>query len=262
MATTTKKKKPATATAASLYTERNDVSGWEPELWEEVVGPAEPCPTALLRKEYGLPNSSDPSEWPEDAPVNVPFWANRFVYGINVGPFQVSGYWGAVDLLRRALAAFSVTLPDLYRQLGTEGMLNVRSVRGSATTPSNHCFGMAIDFKIAKQLTNRGVERVHEGLFYVWAVLRNFGFYWGLGFPTTDAMHFEINKETVLRWIRNGELADDHGKQKWLKSIGEPLDGAKLAQGIPGAWPSQSPASPPAAGAGTGAGSKPPGQAG
>src|SRR5690606_33651316 len=63
----------------------------------------------------------------------------------NAGPFSVTGFDAAVDSLEQVLAEVRQVYPELYKQLGSMGMLCVRNIRGSTTSISRHSFGLAHD---------------------------------------------------------------------------------------------------------------------
>ena len=53
----------------------------------------------------------------------------RVKFGVNIGPFKVSGLDFAVESLRQIFAEVQTQLPDVFAQVKTEGMLCVRHRR-------------------------------------------------------------------------------------------------------------------------------------
>jgi D-alanyl-D-alanine dipeptidase len=88
----------------------------------------------------------------------------------------------------------------VYRVLGTAGMLCARYVRGSTRNISNHSWGTAIDLTIAGILDPRGDNQIQFGLHLISGVFNSNGWYWGAGFPTEDAQHFEAGLALVQGW--------------------------------------------------------------
>jgi hypothetical protein len=160
------------------------------------------CPTSLLVARYGMPRD-DLTDRCQAA--TSPFWRERMV-AASVGPFRVQGHRNAVGVLRDAFAALRTADPDLYDRVGTAGMLCVRHIRGRPGVLSNHGLGMAIDLTLDGRLDVRGDDLVQRGLIAVHDVFTRFGLYWGAGFRTEDAMHFEIGADLVEQWIRDGSL--------------------------------------------------------
>jgi hypothetical protein len=196
------------------YTKLVAKSSYKPEELTALLGTAEPCPTGTLEDKYGLPRKR--AELGDDCKdVTSDFWKARIITA-NIGPFKARGYWGALDVFKRAFAKLKTDKPEVYRRLGSAGMLCVRRVRGSKSSPSNHCFGMALDITIDGELDTRGDNKIQQGLIDVWSVLKDFGLYWGLGFRTEDAMHFEISKATVDGWIKDKSLDDAKGAETWV----------------------------------------------
>lgn len=85
----------------------------------------------------------------------------------------------------------------VYRVLGHRGMLVVRYVRGSTTNVSNHSWGTAIDLTIENILDIRGDNTVQFGLHLISGIFNRNGWYWGAGFRTEDAQHFEVGSALV-----------------------------------------------------------------
>jgi peptidoglycan hydrolase-like protein with peptidoglycan-binding domain len=126
----------------------------------------------------------------------------------NVGPFNVHGLRPAVDTLEEILADIKEEEPEIYERLGHEGMLCCRFVKGSTSAISNHSWGIAIDLTIDGVLDERGDNRAQVGLMQIHKIFNNHQFYWGIAFPTEDAMHFEASDQLIWRWHQEGKLGD------------------------------------------------------
>lgn len=125
----------------------------------------------------------------------------------DVGPFRVTGLKPAVDDLRKIFADVKANNSELYQSLGTAGMLCCRLVRGTKTGAiSNHSWGTAIDIKINDQLDRRGDNKVFTGLIRLAAFFNTHGWFWGAGFGTEDAMHFEVGDARIREFYTTGRL--------------------------------------------------------
>jgi hypothetical protein len=123
----------------------------------------------------------------------------------SVGPFRVTGLKPAILAIRRALDKVKTEKPNLYQQLGTEGMLCVRKIRGGSDF-SSHSWGTAIDIKINKKLDVRGDNKTQVGLKELYPYFYKEGFYWGSAFPTEDSMHFEVSQQQIDKWKALGAI--------------------------------------------------------
>ena len=121
-----------------------------------------------------------------------------------VGRLKVRGLCQAVDSLRNVVTDIELQAPDVYASLGHVGMLCVRLVRGSATSISNHSWGTAIDLTLDGKLDRRGDGLVQEGLARIAPLFNKHGWFWGAGFGTEDAMHFECSDSLVRQWAAEG----------------------------------------------------------
>ena len=163
----------------------------------------DPCPTSLIERKFGLPITGKlPADCAAPSAASVA-WQKRFVLE-DVGPFRVTGHKCAVALLRTTLSAVKTEKPKLYTALSSAGMLCMRHVRGIPGLPSNHCFGLAIDFYIEGKLDRRGDGKTYAGLLELYSIFKRFGWFWGAEFPTEDAMHFEVGSRVVRDWIAKG----------------------------------------------------------
>jgi len=118
----------------------------------------------------------------------------------NVGPFQVTGLDSAVTSLTSIMTSISTDQRLVRRVLGTAGMHCARYVRGSTTNISNHSWGTAIDLTVDGILDARGDDRIQFGLHLISTIFNTNGWYWGAGFPTEDAQHFEAGSALVQGW--------------------------------------------------------------
>jgi hypothetical protein len=118
----------------------------------------------------------------------------------SVGPFRVTGLDSAVTSLSRIMASIELDQRLVYRALGTAGMHCARYVRGSTTTISNHSWGTAIDLTIDGILDPRGDDGIQFGLHLIAGSFNANGWFWGAGFTTEDAQHFEAGSALVQSW--------------------------------------------------------------
>ncbi|MBD1847405.1 M15 family metallopeptidase [Cyanobacteria bacterium FACHB-63] len=125
----------------------------------------------------------------------------RLIVTKDVGPLKVTGLKPAIEALDRIFAQVKQDKPDLYKQIGTAGMLCVRKVRGGSNF-SNHSWGTAIDIKINRELDERGDGKTQVGLNELYPYFHREGFYWGAGYSRAreDSMHFEASEELMRRW--------------------------------------------------------------
>lgn len=132
----------------------------------------------------------------------------------SVGPFVCHGVDVAVDALEAILDTVKVELPDLYAILGHDGMtcaryIKIRQPDGTiklGKNPSNHSWGLAIDIKLSGRTDRQGDDMCFRGLLILARYFNAAGWYWGVSFPTEDAMHFEVAESTLLRWKKEGRL--------------------------------------------------------
>jgi len=132
----------------------------------------------------------------------------------DVGPFRVTGLKPAVDSLKKVLATVKKQHPEVYKSLGSSGMLCARKIKGSNKL-SNHSWGCAVDINIEGALDGINVGggtgkldgRTLAGLAAMAPFFNEEGWYWGVGFSTfEDGMHFEIADETIREWHAAGTL--------------------------------------------------------
>lgn len=121
-----------------------------------------------------------------------------------VGRLKVKGLRPAVASLRAVIEDINTVAPDVYAALGHMGMLCARLVRGSTTAISNHSWGTAIDLTLNGSLDTRGDGLVQEGLTRIAPIFNKHQWFWGAGFGTEDAMHFECSDDLIRKWASEG----------------------------------------------------------
>jgi hypothetical protein len=125
----------------------------------------------------------------------------RIRFGVDVGPFKVSGLDFAVESLRQIFAEVQQQMPDVFAEVKTAGMLCVRHRRKSNMLFSNHSFGTAIDLFFGKAVVPQGVHLAHRGNLLLFPFFNRHGWFWGAEFSGdfVDSMHFELAEETILK---------------------------------------------------------------
>jgi hypothetical protein len=125
--------------------------------------------------------------------------AARIRYGVNVGPFKVSGLDYAVESLSQVFATLSDQHADVFTQVKTAGMLCVRRIKNNPAHYSNHSWGTAIDLYFGSGVVPQGKTVTQRGFLSLYEVFNEHGWYWGAGFSggSVDTMHFELAEETI-----------------------------------------------------------------
>jgi len=131
------------------------------------------------------------------------------VFGKDAGPFRVSGFDLAVDLLAKIMDDVKSEQPAVFDALGTAGMMCCRFVRGSNSSISNHSWGTAVDLNLDGRLDLRGNNKAQKGLTLIAPIFHRHGWFWGAGFPTEDSMHFEVSRQKMMEWNNSGLLFSD-----------------------------------------------------
>jgi hypothetical protein len=123
----------------------------------------------------------------------------RIKYGVDVGPFKVSGFDHAVASLGQIFSVLSRKHPDAYGQIRTAGMLCVRRIKHNPAHYSNHGWGTAIDLYFGSGVVPQGKAMTQRGFLDLYETFNQHGWYWGAGFSgsSIDTMHFELADETV-----------------------------------------------------------------
>jgi hypothetical protein len=126
--------------------------------------------------------------------------ASRMKFGVDVGPFKVSGLDFAVESLRQVFVEVERKAPRLLT-VKTEGMLCVRHKHSSTAHFSNHSWGAAIDLFYGAGIVQQGTALAHRGIVQLVPFFNRHGWYWGGEFSghSVDSMHFELAAETVRK---------------------------------------------------------------
>lgn len=124
----------------------------------------------------------------------------------DVGPFRATGLIPALASLKLVFADVKTANRPLYDAVGSAGMFCARLVRGSTHSISNHSWGSAIDLLIEGKLDVRGDGNVYQGLVDIAPFFNKEGWFWGAGFRTEDAMHFEVSDQKMRQWAASGKL--------------------------------------------------------
>ena len=92
-------------------------------------------------------------------------------YGVDVGPFKVSGWDYAIESLGQVFSALFNEDHDVYSQIQTAGMLCVRPLKHNPAHYSDHSWGTAVDLYFGsgvvpqgKAMTQRGFSRFTKRL--------------------------------------------------------------------------------------------------
>jgi hypothetical protein len=139
----------------------------------------------------------------------------------DVGPFRARGLIPALQALTTIFGEVEQQQPEVYAALGTAGMLCARFVRGSTTAISNHSWGTAIDLTLDGVLDRRGDGRVQVGLTRIAPMFNRHSWFWGAGFGTEDAMHFEASDELIRQWHAEGWFGDAPALPEPVLSLGD-----------------------------------------
>ena len=123
-----------------------------------------------------------------------------------VGPIRVRMLQPAVDSLRRVFDKIYDTDPDLFARIDTAGSLCVRRIRGTTNRVSSHAFGLSVDLNIDGFLDTLGDGRTQLGLTILADFFNEEGWIWGAAFGREDSMHFEVSREKIEQWVREGLL--------------------------------------------------------
>ena len=124
----------------------------------------------------------------------------------NVGPIRVQMLQPAIDSLTRVFEKVRAADPDLYARINTAGSLCVRQIRGTIGRTSTHSFGLAVDLNIDGRLDTLGDGKTQLGLTILADFFRAEGWVWGAGFSREDSMHFEVSKQMLEQWRKQGLL--------------------------------------------------------
>jgi hypothetical protein len=124
----------------------------------------------------------------------------------DVGPFRATGLKPWLTVLERTFRILKVKDLALWQNVGTAGTLCPRNTRGG-DFPSSHSYGTATDLTIDGVVDPRGDDRIQQGLLVIYGCFKqackDLGWppvFWGVEFPTEDAMHFEASEELLRFW--------------------------------------------------------------
>lgn len=123
-----------------------------------------------------------------------------------VGPIKVQMLQPAIDSLTVVMENIRLTDPDLYARINTAGALCVRQIRGTRGRASTHAFGLAVDLNIDGVLDTLGDGKTQLGLTILADFFRSEGWVWGAAWGREDSMHFEVSRQKLEEWIREGLL--------------------------------------------------------
>lgn len=122
-------------------------------------------------------------------------------FGVDVGPFKVSGLGFAVESLKQIFAEARQELPAVFAEVKTAGLLCVRHRHNNPSRFSNHSWGAGIDLFFGDRVVDQGIPRTHRGVLLLFPIFNRHGWYWGAEFSgdSVDSMHFELAEETILK---------------------------------------------------------------
>ena len=124
------------------------------------------------------------------------------------GSFRVTGLDVALDSLGVVMKQIETEIPDLRKLIGTAGMTCARKVRlkngALGRRPSSHSWGTAIDLTIGGKLDTQGDDKTFRGLLIMSKFFNAHNWFWGVTFPTEDAMHFEVSFQLLSQWKKDG----------------------------------------------------------
>ncbi|MCK0149278.1 M15 family metallopeptidase [Marivita sp. S6314] len=124
----------------------------------------------------------------------------------NVGPIRVRMLQPAIDSLTRVFEKVRATDPDLYDRISTAGSLCVRAIRGTTNRASTHSYGLAVDLNIDGKLDTLGDGKTQLGLTILADFFKEEGWVWGASWRREDSMHFEVSRQKLEEWVRDGKL--------------------------------------------------------
>ena len=87
----------------------------------------------------------------------------RIKFGVDVGPFKVSGLDYAVASLSQVFSMLSNQQHDAYSQIKKAGMLCVRRIKHNPAHYSNHSWGTAIDLYFGSGVVPQGKHLTQRG---------------------------------------------------------------------------------------------------
>ena len=157
---------------------------------------------SFLRQTFGLPRN----DLNDDCQRLTNPRLQDLIAAEPVGPIRVQLLAPAVASLRKVFAEVEALEPELYKRIASSGSLCVRLIRGSAASASAHAYGLAVDLNIDGQLDNFSDGRTQLGLILLADFFKKEGWIWGAGFSREDSMHFEVSRQKIEEWQRQGLL--------------------------------------------------------
>lgn len=143
---------------------------------------------AFMLSKFGEPRSSYSQECRPPTHPKLISATDR----IQFGRTTVSGIRPAIASLRLIIADIMREQPDVYKHLGSAGMMCCRYQRGSNQAITNHSWGTAIDVSVDGVPQPYGQRSVWLGLLLIGPIFNRHGWYWGAGYKRkTDSHHFE-----------------------------------------------------------------------
>lgn len=142
-----------------------------------------------------------PGRLTKDCSDPVGAFKKRIKFGVDVGPFKVSGLDFAVESLIQIFAEVKQQMPDVFSAVKNDGLLCVRHRRKSPLLFSNHSWGTAIDLFFGSSAVPQGTHLTHRGNLSLFPFFNRHGWFWGAEFSGdfVDSMHFELAEETILK---------------------------------------------------------------
>lgn len=156
----------------------------------------------FLRQTFGLPRS----DLNDDCQGLTNPRLRDLIATETVGPIRARLLAPALASLRRVFAEVEAFEPALYDRIASSGSLCVRLIRGASGAASAHAYGLAVDLNIDGQLDNFADGRTQLGLILLADFFKKEGWIWGAGFSREDSMHFEVSREKIEEWRREGLL--------------------------------------------------------
>ena len=155
---------------------------------------------SFLAELIGLPRSdlSDDCQ-PATNPKLIDLLATE-----DVGPIRARLVGPALTSIRQVFANVQVFEPELYNRIESAGSLCVRFIRGSTSAASAHAYGLAVDINIDGVLDELADGKTQLGLILLADFFKKEGWIWGAGFGREDSMHFEVSREKLEQWRRQG----------------------------------------------------------
>ncbi len=124
----------------------------------------------------------------------------------NVGPVRATLLKPALASLRQVFKNVQVFEPELYDRIKGVQSLCIRLIRGSTSSASAHAYGLAVDINIDGVLDSLADGKTQLGLILMADYFKKEGWIWGAGFSREDSMHFEVSREKLQQWRRQGQL--------------------------------------------------------